>query len=50
MLLIIFALLVAVVLAVLVTAYVAYPSRGMEIPHARRLTAAMLKVRDKILL
>jgi hypothetical protein len=48
MLLIGITLLIVLVLAGLVTAYVAYPSRGQSIPHASWLSDAMLKARDKI--
>lgn len=48
MLLIALTLVVVLVLAGLVTAYVAYPSRGQDIPHASWLSDAMLKVREKI--
>ena len=47
MLLIAFALLVVLVLAGLVTAFVAFPHRGHDIPHAPWLSDAMLRTRDK---
>jgi hypothetical protein len=48
MLLIGLTMLVVLVLAGLVTVYVAYPSRGQSIPHASWLSAAMIKARDKL--
>jgi hypothetical protein len=48
MLLIALTLVVVLVLAGLVTAYVAYPSRGHSIPHASWLSDAMRKARSKI--
>jgi hypothetical protein len=48
MLLIGLTLVVVLVLAGLVTAYVAYPSRGHEIPHASWLSDAMRKARKRI--
>jgi hypothetical protein len=41
-------MLVILVLAGLITAYVAYPSRGESIPHASWLSDLMRKVRSKI--
>ncbi|MGH3473077.1 MAG: hypothetical protein ACRDPG_13665 [Nocardioidaceae bacterium] len=48
MVLIFFALLVCVVLAGLVTAFVAFPHRGQSIPHAHWLSNAMVKARDQV--
>jgi hypothetical protein len=48
MLLICFALLLVLVLAALVTVFVAFPYRGQEIPHAPRLSGAMVRVRGKL--
>lgn len=46
--LIVLALLIALVLAGLTTVFAAFPDRGEDIPHARWLSDAMLKARDKI--
>lgn len=46
MLFIALALLVVLVIAGLVTAYVAYPERGEDIPYASWLSDAMVKARD----
>jgi hypothetical protein len=48
MLLIGLTLIVVLVLAGLITAYVAFPSRGQSIPHATWLSDAMRKARSKI--
>jgi hypothetical protein len=48
MLLIALTLLVILVMAGLITAYVAYPSRGQSIPHASWLSDVMIKARNKI--
>jgi hypothetical protein len=48
MLLIGLTLVVVLILAGLVTAYVAYPSRGNAIPHASWLSDAMRKARSKV--
>ena len=48
MLLIGLTLIVVLVLAGLITAYVAYPSRGHAIPHASWLSDAMRRARSKI--
>jgi hypothetical protein len=48
MLFIAVALLAVLVIAGLVTAYVAYPDRGEDIPYASWLSDAMLKARDKV--
>jgi hypothetical protein len=48
MILIALALLLVIVIAGLITAYVAYPERGESIPHAEWLSDAMVKARDKI--
>jgi hypothetical protein len=48
MLLIGLTLIVVLVLAGLITAYVAFPSRGQSIPHATWLSDAMRKARQKI--
>jgi hypothetical protein len=48
MLLIGLTLIVVLVLAGLVTAYVAFPSRGQSIPHAAWLSDAMRRARSKI--
>jgi hypothetical protein len=42
------ALMLVMALAGLVTAYVAYPSRGEPIPHAVWLSERMNKLRDRI--
>jgi hypothetical protein len=49
MLLISFALLAILVVAGLVTAFVAYPHRGHDIPHASWLSDAMTRVSKRIL-
>jgi hypothetical protein len=49
MLLICFALLVVIVLAGLVTVFVAFPHRGQDIPHAPWLSQAMTKARARLL-
>jgi hypothetical protein len=41
-------LLIVLVIAGLVMAYVAFPSRGQSIPHASWLSDAMLKARHKV--
>lgn len=43
------ALLAVLGLAGLVTAFVAFPQRGQSIPHARWLSDAMLRMRDKLI-
>jgi hypothetical protein len=48
MLLIAVALLAVLLVAGLIAAYVAYPDRGEDIPHAAWLSDAMVKARDKI--
>jgi hypothetical protein len=48
MLPIVVTMLVIVVLAVLVVAYVAFPHRGREIPQASWLSNAMTKTVDKV--
>jgi hypothetical protein len=48
MLVIVFALLVAVLLAAAVTVFAAYPHRGEPIPHADRLSEVMMKVNDRL--
>jgi hypothetical protein len=48
MLLIAFALMLVLAVAGLVTAFVAFPHRGMAIPHASWLSDAMVKVFDKL--
>lgn len=48
MLLIAFTMLVVLLLAALITAYVAYPARGQSIPHAAWLSDALLKARRKL--
>lgn len=47
MILIALALLLVIVLAGLIAAYVAYPDRGEAIPYAEWLSDAMVKARDK---
>ena len=47
MLFIAIALLAVLVIAGLVTAYVAYPDRGEDIPYASWLSDVMVKARDK---
>jgi hypothetical protein len=49
MLLISFCLLVVLVVAGLVTAFVAFPHRGHDIPHATWLSDAMTKAGKKLL-
>jgi hypothetical protein len=48
MLLIGLTLIAVLLLAGLITAYVAFPSRGQAIPHASWLSDAMRKARSKI--
>ena len=48
MLLIIVAMVVVMSLALLVTAFVAYPDRGEPIPHAAWLSGQLDKLRDRI--
>ncbi len=48
MLLIAFALLVVLALAGLITVFVAFPHRGLAIPHAGWLSEAMVNVIDKV--
>jgi len=48
MLLIAVALLAVPLVAGLIAAYVAYPDRGEDIPHATWLSDAMVKARDKM--
>ena len=48
MLFIAIALVVVLVIAGLITAYVAYPDRGEDIPYASWLSDAMVKARDKL--
>jgi hypothetical protein len=48
MLFIAFAMFVILAVAGLVTAFVAFPHRGMAIPHAGWLSDAMVKVSDKL--
>lgn len=43
-----FALLLVMLVAGLVTAFVAYPHRGQEIPHAHWLTSAMVRASERI--
>lgn len=49
MLLIAFALLVVLVMAGLVTVFVAFPHRGYAIPHAAWLSDAMTRASKKLL-
>lgn len=44
-----FALLVVLGLAGLVTAFVAFPQRGQSIPHAQWLSDAMVRMRDRLI-
>ena len=48
MIFVIVVLVAAVALAVLVTAFAAYPHRGEPIPHAERLSEALRKANEKI--
>ena len=48
MLVVYVALLVTVVLAALVTLFVAFPHRGEPIPYAAWLSRAMLTARDRL--
>lgn len=48
MLLIVLTLVIAVVLAGLITAFAAYPHRGEPIPYAERLSEAMIKANEKM--
>ena len=41
-------LVAAVALALLVTTFAAYPHRGEPIPHAGRLSEALMKANEKI--
>ncbi len=48
MILVVAVLVIAVVLAALVTAFAAYPHRGQPLPYAERLSDALIKVNDKL--
>lgn len=48
MLLLVVVLLFAMVIAGLVTAYVAFPDRGQPIPHAAWLSNQMTKLHDRL--
>ena len=48
MVLVFLTLLIAVVLALLVAGFAAYPHRGEPIPRAERLSEVMMKVNDKL--
>lgn len=48
MFLIVAVLVIAVVLAALVTAFAAYPHRGEPLPHAERLSRVLMKANEKM--
>ncbi len=48
MFLLVLTLAIAVAVAVVVTAFAAFPHRGEPIPHAERLSEAMIRLNDKI--